>query len=93
MNSLNLEHARNNMIQQQLRPWEIIDNDVLNAMQSVPREDFVPLQYRQLAYADLEIPIAAGATMLFPVSRADCCRHSISNPMMRRWLLEPAAAI
>lgn len=66
MNSLNLEHARNNMIQQQLRPWEIIDNDVLNAMQSVPREDFVPLQYRQLAYADLEIPIAAGATMLFP---------------------------
>ncbi len=66
MSSFNLEHARNNMIQQQLRPWEITDDNVLNAMQSLPREDFVPRQYRQLAYADLEIPISAEATMLLP---------------------------
>lgn len=66
MSSLNLEHARNNMIQQQLRPWDVIDNDVLHAMQSIEREDYVPPEYRQLAYADLEIPINSSETMLFP---------------------------
>jgi len=66
MNSLNLEHARNNMIEQQLRPMDIHDNNVLNAMQSVPRENYVPDEYRQLAYADMEIPLGSGAAMLSP---------------------------
>ncbi len=66
MNSLNLEHARNNMIEQQLRPIDVHDNNVLNALQSVPREDYVPTEYRQLAYADMQIPLGAGETMLSP---------------------------
>ncbi len=66
MSGLNLEHARNNMIQQQLRPWDIFDDDVLNAMQSIAREDYVPMEYRQLAYADMEIPISSSETMLYP---------------------------
>jgi protein-L-isoaspartate(D-aspartate) O-methyltransferase len=66
MSNLNLERARNNMIQQQLRPWEVLDEQVLNAMQSVPRENYVPLAYHQLAYADVEIPIGGGQKMLSP---------------------------
>ena len=66
MNNLNLEHARNNMIEQQLRPWEVIDDRVLNAMQSVPREDYVPEEYRHVAYADVELPIGSGQKMLPP---------------------------
>ncbi|MCW8983607.1 MAG: protein-L-isoaspartate O-methyltransferase [Gammaproteobacteria bacterium] len=66
MNDLNLENARNNMIKQQLRPSEIIDDRVLNAMQSVPRENFAPEAYRQIAYADFEIPLGSGQSMLSP---------------------------
>ncbi|NOR52138.1 MAG: methyltransferase domain-containing protein [Gammaproteobacteria bacterium] len=66
MNSLNLEQARHNMIEQQLRPMDIHDDNVLNAMQSVPREEYVPMEYRQLAYADMEIPLGSGETMLSP---------------------------
>ena len=66
MSSLNLEQARHNMIEQQLRPMDIHDNNVLNAMQSVPREEYVPMEYRQLAYADMEIPLGSGEAMLSP---------------------------
>ena len=66
MGNLNLEHARNNMIEQQLRPMDIHDNDVLNAILSVPRENYVPEEYQQLAYADMEIPLGGGVAMLSP---------------------------
>jgi protein-L-isoaspartate(D-aspartate) O-methyltransferase len=60
------EKARFNMIQQQVRPWGVIDDRVLEVMSGVARERFVPEAYRGLAYADIEIPLADGQTMLAP---------------------------
>lgn len=60
------ETARFNMIQQQLRPWNILDDRVLEAMMAVPREGFVPDAYRGVDYADVEIPIGHGEQMLAP---------------------------
>src|ERR1700682_6317525 len=57
---MNLEQARNNMVEQQIRTWEVLDQDVLDLLYLVPREDFVPQQYRSLAFSDLEIPIEVG---------------------------------
>lgn len=60
------ETARLNMIQQQLRPWHILDDRVLEVMMVVPRDAFVPEAYRGVAYADIEIPIGHGEQMLAP---------------------------
>jgi protein-L-isoaspartate(D-aspartate) O-methyltransferase len=49
------------MVEQQIRTWEVLDQDVLDLLYLVPREDFVPAQYRTLAFSDLEIPIEEGA--------------------------------
>src|SRR5258706_14461269 len=57
---MNLEQARINMVEQQIRPWEVLDQDVLDLLYLVPREEFVPPQYRTLAFSDLEIPIEDG---------------------------------
>ena len=54
---MNLERARTNMVEQQIRPWEVLDQDVLDLLYVVPREEFVPEQHRALAFSDLEIPI------------------------------------
>ena len=54
---MNLEQARHNMVEQQIRPWEVLDQDVLDLLYAVPREEFVPPPYRNLAFADFEIPI------------------------------------
>ena len=62
----NVEQARFNMIEQQIRPWEVLDGTVLDLLGRVPREDFVPEQYKGLAFADIEIPIGSGQTMLSP---------------------------
>jgi protein-L-isoaspartate(D-aspartate) O-methyltransferase len=60
------EQARFNMIEQQIRTWDVLDPTVLNLLHHVPREEFVPPQYRGLAFADLEIPIGFGEYMLSP---------------------------
>lgn len=60
------EHARFNMIQQQIRPWGVLDERVLDVMSGLQREAFVPDAYRGLAYADIEIPIGEGSCMLPP---------------------------
>lgn len=60
------EKARFNMIEQQIRTWEVLDPAVLELFHKIPREDFVPAQYLGLAFADLEIPIGHGQTMLSP---------------------------
>jgi len=60
------ERARFNMIQQQIRPWNLADDRVLSVMGDITREQFVPEAYRNLAYADTEIPIGEGQTMLAP---------------------------
>ena len=61
-----VERAHFNMVEQQVRPWDVTDQHVLEVLAEVPRERFVPDAYRSLAYADIEIPIAAGQTMLPP---------------------------
>ncbi|MGN6666734.1 MAG: protein-L-isoaspartate O-methyltransferase family protein [Trinickia sp.] len=63
---MNIEQARFNMIEQQIRPWDVLDQDVLNLLAVVKRENFVPAAYRELAFADLEVPLPAGEHMLFP---------------------------
>ena len=60
------ERARFNMIEQQIRPWEVLDPEVLALLPAVEREDFVPDALKDLAFADLELPIGKGQTMLQP---------------------------
>lgn len=62
----NLEFARRQMIDQQVRAWDVLDPRVLEALAAVPRERFVPEQYRSVAFADTAIPIGHGQTMLAP---------------------------
>lgn len=72
--SLNIEQARFNMIEQQVRPWEVVDLAVLELMTAVRREDFAPAAYRSLAFADLELPMTQpaqpGVCMLAPKVQA-----------------------
>jgi protein-L-isoaspartate(D-aspartate) O-methyltransferase len=63
---MNLEQARTNMVEQQIRPWEVLDQDVLDLLYSVPREEFVPPSCRNLAFTDMEIPIGEGERMWAP---------------------------
>ena len=63
---MNIEQARFNMVEQQIRPWEVLDQQVLDLLYVVRREDFVPQAYQTLAFSDLEIPIGEGETMLQP---------------------------
>ena len=60
------EKARFNMVEQQVRPWEVLDSQVLELIGSMPREHFVPDKYKGLAYADIEIPLGDGQKMMFP---------------------------
>ncbi len=69
---MNYEQARFNMIEQQIRPWEVLDNEILTLLAIIKREDFVPLAHRALAFVDMEIPLSAdvqakaGQCMLSP---------------------------
>jgi protein-L-isoaspartate(D-aspartate) O-methyltransferase len=67
---MDIEQARFNMIEQQIRTWEVLDQDVLDLLFAVKREDFVPSAYRLLAFADLEVPIAHGERMWTPKMEA-----------------------
>ena len=64
---MNFEQARFNMVEQQIRPWEVLDQDVLDLLMTVKREEFVPAAYRDLAFTEVEIPIGCGQVMLKPV--------------------------
>ncbi|HTQ74970.1 MAG TPA: protein-L-isoaspartate O-methyltransferase [Burkholderiales bacterium] len=59
---MSVEQARFNMIEQQIRTWEVLDQDVLDLLYAVRREEFVPAAYRKLAFSDLEIPLYEGAS-------------------------------
>lgn len=63
---MDIEGARYNMIESQIRPWEVLDQQVLDALFATKREEFVPEQYRPLAFVDMEIPIGHGEVMLAP---------------------------
>src|SRR3569833_2440469 len=61
---MNLAEARHNMIEQQIRPWDVLDQRVLELVANLPREDFVPSAYLSLAYADINIPLEHGQSMM-----------------------------
>lgn len=63
---MNIEQARFNMIEQQIRTWDVLDPNVLDLLARMPREDFVPLPYRNLAFADTHIPLGHGQVMMQP---------------------------
>jgi protein-L-isoaspartate(D-aspartate) O-methyltransferase len=63
---MNIEQARFNMIEQQIRPWDVLDKGVLGLLAVVRREDFVPAAYRALAFVDTEVPLGEGEQMLPP---------------------------
>jgi len=63
---LDIEQARFNMIEQQIRPWNVLDPAVLALLAAVRREDFVPSAYRSLAFVDCEVPLPDGQNMLAP---------------------------
>ena len=66
MNPAEIEQARFNMIEQQIRPWDVLDPQVLQTMQQVPREAFVPESYQSLAFADTNIPLGHDQVMMNP---------------------------
>ncbi len=67
---MNFEQARSNMVEQQIRTWEVLDQAVLDLLYVVPREDFVPPARRTLAFVDMEIPIGDGEKMMPPKMEA-----------------------
>ena len=66
MNPTEIEQARFNMIEQQVRPWDVLDQQVLDTLNSVPRENFVAERYRSLAFADISIPLGHEQVMMAP---------------------------
>jgi protein-L-isoaspartate(D-aspartate) O-methyltransferase len=65
--AMNIEQARLNMVENQVRPWEVLDASVLDIIARVRREDFVDPAHRQLAFADLCLPLGHGEVMMKPV--------------------------
>jgi protein-L-isoaspartate(D-aspartate) O-methyltransferase len=66
MSEFNIEQARINMIEQQIRPWDVLDQSVLDVMATTPRELFVPERHRNLAFVDMEIPLGHAQVMMSP---------------------------
>ncbi|HYW03242.1 MAG TPA: protein-L-isoaspartate O-methyltransferase [Gammaproteobacteria bacterium] len=66
MTELDIERARRNMISQQVRAWEVLNQRVLEMLEQMPRERFTPERYRTLAYSDTQIPLAHGEVMMEP---------------------------
>ena len=67
MTAIDYAKARETMVEQQVRPWDVLDPRVLEVLAALPREAFVPAAYRALAYVDLELPIGHGEKMFKPV--------------------------
>lgn len=63
---MDLEKARFNMVEQQIRTWDVLDETVLNLLSRVKREEYVPEVYRAMAFMDIEIPLGQGEAMLSP---------------------------
>lgn len=66
MQAIDFQTARRKMVDQQIRPWEVVDERVLDAIARTPREDYVPREHRTLAYADMNLPLGHGQVMLAP---------------------------
>jgi protein-L-isoaspartate(D-aspartate) O-methyltransferase len=83
---MDFEQARFNMIEQQIRPWEVLDTDVLKLFAVLKREDFVPAEYKELAFADLELPIIESATSGKPSNPS----QTMLSPKIEARLLQEA---
>jgi len=83
MSAMNIEQARFNMVENQIRPWEVLDQQVLDLLYVVKREEFVPAAYRALAFSDLEIPIGQGEHMWQPKLEARILQELALNPSDR----------
>ena len=66
MSVLNFEEARHNMIVQQIQPWNVRDDKILDLIQRLPREDFVPADYKEHAFTDMNIPLPDNQEMMCP---------------------------
>ena len=64
---MNFDQARFNMVEQQVRPWDVLDARILELFATIHREDFVPVRYRKMAFADLAVPLDHGQSMMKPV--------------------------
>ncbi|HEX6829825.1 MAG TPA: protein-L-isoaspartate O-methyltransferase [Burkholderiales bacterium] len=80
---MNVEQARFNMVEQQIRPWDVLDQGVLDLLFELPREHFVPEQHRALAFADLELPLGHGELMLTPKLEARLLQELAIRPTDR----------
>ncbi len=65
--SSHLDQCRYNMVEQQVRPWDVLDDKVLNTLETIPRDQYVPAQYLNLAYADTAIPLNDSQNMMHPI--------------------------
>lgn len=86
---MNIEQARFNMIEQQIRPWNVLAQDVLDLLMVVKREEFVPAAYRSLAFFDTEIPLPGGENMLAPKIEARMLQEA--NVKKHEYVLEIGA--
>lgn len=73
---MDIELARYNMIEQQIRVWDVLDQEVLDLLSVIKRERFVPEKWRELAFADMEIPLGFGQTMWVPRLEARCLQET-----------------
>lgn len=80
---MDMEQARYNMVEQQIRPWEVLNQDVLDLLFKVRREDFVPEAHRALAFVDMEIPLGHGQAMWTPKLEARAIQELAIRPIDR----------
>ncbi len=80
MSSLNFEVARRTMIDCQIRTWDVLDERVLELVARMPREDYVPKQYRNLSFTDMNIPLGHGEVMMAPKLEARLAQELEINP-------------
>lgn len=83
MSSINYSIARNNMVGQQLRTWDVFDPRVLDLFASLPREDFVPEHFRHLAYSDTSLPLPNGHFLAPPREQARMLQALSPHPQDR----------
>ncbi|MEO8384447.1 MAG: protein-L-isoaspartate O-methyltransferase [Betaproteobacteria bacterium] len=80
---MDFEQARFNMVEQQIRTWEVLNQEVLDLLFRVKREDFVPIAYRAIAFTDMEIPIGEGQLMMAPKMEARIVQELTLKPTDR----------
>ena len=83
---MNVEQARFNMIEQQIRPWDVLDPGILGLLAAVRREDFVPASHRALAFMDIEVPLPEGQNMFAPKVEARLLQEMHVQRHERVWI-------